>query len=191
MGSLAPQDMKGTRRMVIRRSFSFSIVLAPMTAGTVQPNPMSMGMNALPERPKCRSVRSMTKAARAIYPLSSSMERNRKSRAIMGRKVSTPPTPEISPSTSRPLSQPGARRAARALAAPGQSASSTNQAMPSESHLPGPLKVTRNTSSIMARKSGIARYLCVATASMRSVTVRCPSRLLRRTEARTTRSTNR
>ena len=66
MGSRAPQDMKGTSRMVIRRSFSFSMVRAPMTAGTVHPKPMSMGMKALPERPKWRRVRSITKAARAM-----------------------------------------------------------------------------------------------------------------------------
>ncbi len=58
--------MKGTSMMVMRRSFSFSMVRAPMTAGTVQPKPMSMGMKAFPERPKRRSSRSMMKAARAI-----------------------------------------------------------------------------------------------------------------------------
>ena len=126
-----------------------------------------------------------------MYPLSSSMDRKRNSSAIMGRKVSTPPTPEMSPSTTRPLSQAGAWREASHPAAPGQSTSSKNQAMPSESHLPGPLKVMRNTSSIMARKRGMAQIRWVATASMRSVTVRSPSRLFFRTEERTTRSTNR
>ena len=65
-GSRAEQDMKGTSMMVMRRSFSFSMVRAPMTAGTVQPKPMSMGMKALPERPNRRSSRSMMKAARAM-----------------------------------------------------------------------------------------------------------------------------
>lgn len=51
-GSRAEQDIKGTSMMVMRRSFSFSMVRAPMTAGTVQPKPMSMGINALPDRPK-------------------------------------------------------------------------------------------------------------------------------------------
>ncbi len=58
--------MKGTSMIVMRRSFSFSMVRAPMTAGTVQPKPISMGMKALPERPKWRRRRSMIKAARAI-----------------------------------------------------------------------------------------------------------------------------
>ena len=64
MGRRAEQDMKGTSMMVMRRSFSFSMVRAPMTAGTVQPKPMSSGMKALPDRPKWRRVRSITKAAR-------------------------------------------------------------------------------------------------------------------------------
>ena len=58
--------MKGTSMIVMRRSFSFSMVRAPITAGTVQPKPIKSGMNALPDRPKWRSVRSMTKAARDI-----------------------------------------------------------------------------------------------------------------------------
>ena len=86
-GSLAEQDMKGISRMVIRRSFSFSMVRAPIMAGTEQPKPMSMGMNALPDRPKCRRVRSMTKAALAMYPLSSKNARARNRMKILGRKV--------------------------------------------------------------------------------------------------------
>ena len=58
--------MKGTSRMVIRRSFSFSMVRAPMMAGTEQPKPMSMGMKALPLSPNRRRARSMMKAARDI-----------------------------------------------------------------------------------------------------------------------------
>ena len=50
--------------MVIRRSFSFSMVRAPIMAGTEQPKPMSMGINAFPLSPKRRSSRSMIKAAR-------------------------------------------------------------------------------------------------------------------------------
>ncbi len=58
--------MKGSSRMVMRRSFSFSMVRAPMMAGTVQPKPMSIGIKAFPLRPKRRSSRSMMKAARDI-----------------------------------------------------------------------------------------------------------------------------
>ena len=109
----------------------------------------------------------------------------------MGRKVSTPPTPAMSPSTSRPLSQPGAWSAASQPDTPGHNTSSTNQAMPSESHAPGPLKVSRNTASIIPRNRGMAQILWVATASMRSVTVSAPPWFPRLTEARTTRSTKR
>jgi hypothetical protein len=133
----------------------------------------------------------MTKAARAMYPLSSSMERNKNSSAIMGRKVSTPPTPEISPSTSSPLSHPGARTASSHPDTPGHRTSSTNQAMPSDIQAPGPLKVTRNTASIIPRKTGMAQIRWVATASIRSVAVRSPSWLFFFTEERITRSTNR
>ena len=81
-GRRAEQDMKGTNIMVMRRSFSFSMVRAPMMAGTVQPKPMSMGMKALPDRPKRRSTRSMIKAARAMYPESSRKDKNRNNKAI-------------------------------------------------------------------------------------------------------------
>ena len=66
MGIFAPQGIIVVVMMVIRRSFSFSMVRAPMTAGTVQPKPIRRGMKALPDRPKWRRVRSITKAARAI-----------------------------------------------------------------------------------------------------------------------------
>ena len=58
---------RGTKKDFIDIAFllqRFSIT--PMTAGTVHPNPISMGMNAFPERPKRRRSRSMIKAARAI-----------------------------------------------------------------------------------------------------------------------------
>lgn len=42
----------------------------------------------------------MTKATRAMYPESSRMERNKKSTTIIGRKVSTLPTPVSTPSTA-------------------------------------------------------------------------------------------
>ena len=52
--------------MVMRLSFSFSMVRAPIMAGTVQPKPISMGIKAFPLRPKRRSSRSIIKAARDI-----------------------------------------------------------------------------------------------------------------------------
>ena len=51
MGSLALQDIKGVISMVLNRSRLFSSAREAMIAGTVQPKPSSMGMNARPERP--------------------------------------------------------------------------------------------------------------------------------------------
>ena len=64
-GSFAPQDMNGVSIMVIRRSFSFSIVRAAITAGVVQPKPISIGTNDLPESPIRRRRVSIMKAIRA------------------------------------------------------------------------------------------------------------------------------
>jgi len=66
MGSLAVQLIKGVSRMVIFRSRSLVKVRVAMTAGTVQPKPMSMGTMLLPDRPILRSSLSITKATRAI-----------------------------------------------------------------------------------------------------------------------------
>ena len=66
MGSFAPQGMKQVVMMVMRLSRSFSMVRLAMTAGTPQPEPMSMGMKLLPERPNLRKMRSMMKAMRAM-----------------------------------------------------------------------------------------------------------------------------
>lgn len=66
IGSLAPQGMNVVVMTVMRRSFSFSMVLVAITPGTPQPEDTSMGMNDLPDRPKRRNTRSMMKATRAM-----------------------------------------------------------------------------------------------------------------------------
>lgn len=66
MGIFAPQGMKQVVIMVMRRSRWFSMVREAITPGTPQPEPMSMGMKLLPERPNLRNTRSMIKATRAI-----------------------------------------------------------------------------------------------------------------------------
>ena len=58
--------MKGLIRIVIRRLLWLSIVRVAMMAGTLQPKPMSIGMNDLPCRPMRCMRRSMMKAARAM-----------------------------------------------------------------------------------------------------------------------------
>ena len=50
----------------MRRSREDGRVRVAMTAGTVQPKPMSMGTKLRPDRPIFRRSLSMTKATRAI-----------------------------------------------------------------------------------------------------------------------------
>ena len=57
--------------MVIFRSLSDGSVLLAMTPGTVQPKPINIGTILRPDSPILRRSLSMTKATRAIYPLSS------------------------------------------------------------------------------------------------------------------------
>ena len=64
MGIFAPHGIIVVVMMVMRRSISFSMVLVDMTAGTPQPDAMSIGMNDLPDRPNLRKMRSMMNATR-------------------------------------------------------------------------------------------------------------------------------
>ena len=66
MGRRAEHDMKGRMSMVMSRDRRLSMVRVAMTAGTLQPNPMTSGMNDLPCRPILCISLSMMKAARAI-----------------------------------------------------------------------------------------------------------------------------
>ena len=52
--------------MVITRSFLLSSVRVAIMAGTLQPNPISSGMNDLPCKPILCISLSMMKAARAM-----------------------------------------------------------------------------------------------------------------------------
>ena len=73
-GNLAPQGMNGVKIIVIRRSFSFSIVRLAIIAGTLHPDPINIGMNDFPDNPNFLKRRSIIKATRAIYPQSSRIE---------------------------------------------------------------------------------------------------------------------
>ena len=66
MGSLAEQDINGVMRMVLLRSRWLGRALAAITAGTVQPNPRSMGRNAFPDSPTMLMVSFITYATLAI-----------------------------------------------------------------------------------------------------------------------------
>ena len=57
--------MKGVMSTVISRLLRLSIVRVAMMAGTLQPKPITSGMNDLPCRPMRCITRSMIKAARA------------------------------------------------------------------------------------------------------------------------------
>ena len=60
MVSLALQLMNGVTSMTLYLSRSFSSALEAIIAGTVQPKPSSMGMNALPDSPRWVMMPSMT-----------------------------------------------------------------------------------------------------------------------------------
>jgi hypothetical protein len=62
-------------------------------------------MKLFPWRPIRCMNRSMTKAARAMYPTSSKTARNRKKINRIGTKVRTDPTPPNTPSIRMPFSQ--------------------------------------------------------------------------------------
>ena len=65
-GSFAPQGIKVVVIMVMRRSFSFSMVRVAIMPGTPQPEEIMNGMKDLPDRPNLRKIRSMMNATRAI-----------------------------------------------------------------------------------------------------------------------------
>ena len=88
--------------MVIRRSLSFSTVRDPITPGTPQPVPISIGMKDFPERPNLRKILSMMKATLAMYPQPSKKARKRKKVSIWGKNPITAPKPAIIPSITRP-----------------------------------------------------------------------------------------
>ena len=98
MGILAEQLIYGTSMMVMRLSRSEETVRVAMMAGTEHPKPISSGTKLLPESPSFLSSLSITNATRAIYPVSSRMERKKNSVTIIGRKDSTLPTPANTPS---------------------------------------------------------------------------------------------
>ena len=101
IGNFAPQEKNGITRTVAVLSLSSARVLVFIIAGTEQPKPIIIGINALPESPNFLNALSSINAIRAIYPESSSMEKNRKSTRIGGRKESTAFNPSITPSLSR------------------------------------------------------------------------------------------
>jgi len=79
------------------------------TAGTLQPVPMMRGMKLFPWRPMRCIRRSMMKAARAMYPVSSRNAMQPMRSMITGTNTMTAPTPGMMPSTRRLESSPAGR----------------------------------------------------------------------------------
>ncbi len=67
--------MKGTSRPASTRSRRFSKERVARTAGTVQPNPMTIGRKAAPGRPTTRITPLVNTPERIMYPESSSTAR--------------------------------------------------------------------------------------------------------------------
>ena len=98
--------MNGVAMMVAMRSRRFGITLVAMIDGTAQANPEISGTTDCPESPTARMARSMRNAVRARYPVSSMRMMNRKRMSIWGRKITTLPTPAITPSARKLANAP-------------------------------------------------------------------------------------
>ena len=108
MGSFAPQLKKGMTLMVAILSFSSARVRVFIIAGTEQPKPIIIGINALPDKPNLRNILSRINATLAIYPLSSSMEKNRNNNNICGKNDNIANNPPKIPSQTSPVAHSAA-----------------------------------------------------------------------------------
>ena len=90
--------MKGAIKIVMSLSFSFSILRVAIILGTLQPNPIIIGINDLPLNPIDSIVLSIKTAIRAIYPESSKSEIKKNNTIICGTNTKTEPTPATIPS---------------------------------------------------------------------------------------------
>ena len=118
----------------------------------------------------------MTKATRAMYPLSSSRERKKNSVTMIGKKLSTEPTPLKMPSMTREC-KTGLMFAAVMAASTVSVSQPTPRSSRSERTLPITLKVSQKTSAMMRMNDGMAVYLPVRILSIRRL--RACSRLSR------------
>ena len=124
-----------------------------------------MGTNERPDRPILRRSLSMTKATRAMYPLSSRIDRKKNSVTMIGIKDNTVPTPAKMPSMTSDCTtglMPYAVRPASVhfVSHPISSASRSESAAPTTPN------VSQKTSSMITIKIGIDRYLCVSMLSI-------------------------
>ena len=157
--------MNGMSRMVRRLSCEEGRVRVAITPGTEHPKPISIGTMLRPERPSLRSSLSETNAMRAMYPLSSSMDRKKNSTMMMGTKLSTEPTPPKIASTTndRTGSLTSQRTKAASTAAPRPSIPAASRFC---SQRPITSKVSQKISAMMAMKAGMAVHLPVRVRSI-------------------------
>ena len=105
MGSFAPQEKNGITLIVEILSFLSASVRVFIVAGTEQPNPIIIGINALPLKPNFLNSLSRINATLAIYPLSSRIEKNINNTRICGKNPTTANSPPSIPSQTSPVAQ--------------------------------------------------------------------------------------
>lgn len=105
-GSFAEHGTNGIISMVFCLWVRLSTVLAAITAGTLHPDPIIIGINAFPDSPSPLKILSVITAARAMYPLPSRSAKIKYNTVTCGKNASTAPTPFIIPSQIREIKAP-------------------------------------------------------------------------------------
>ncbi len=143
------------------------------SAGRLQPNPMTIGKKARPSRCMQRIALSITKAARARYPESSSNDRQMNMMPIGGMNVPIVTMPSMSPSTTSEWNQPSTVCGPNRLNTQSTPAVSHSRTVPSTQSWAGPANtvVAWNIAYMRARNTMTPRNGLSSTRSMRSETV--------------------
>ncbi len=105
IGSFAPHEKNGESMIASRLSLSLSSALVAIIPGTAQPKHIRSGMNALPESPNLLHARSSMNATRAMYPVSSMIDKNKYNSITCGMKLKTESSPLNNPSHKNPETQ--------------------------------------------------------------------------------------
>ncbi len=105
-GIRAEQLMNGVTIMVISLSFQLLILRVLMIAGMAQAPPETSATILRPLSPTLRIETSNMLTALDIYPISSSIPRNKKRIAICGMKTSIPVSPASNPSQIKSVAHP-------------------------------------------------------------------------------------
>ena len=105
--SLAEHNEKGITSIDSRRMGRERITRVPMSAGTLQPNPIICMTKPRPSSPTLDIHASIMNAARERYPLSSTTAITKKNTTISGKNEATVATPPQMPSRIRLCSVSG------------------------------------------------------------------------------------